>query len=142
MKKSLFFLFLFTMIINLSFAQTHNVNLKISGTTNGNDRNISLTANTLNTLNSMKGQGEKLDSKLQTKMETAFNADFSGVRIHTDQKSEEMCDDFSVDAFTHGQDIYFGEGKYSPSTSEGQKLIGHELTHVVQQSRSVSKPKE
>ena len=36
-------------------------------------------------------------------------------------------------AFTHGQDIYFNSGKYSPDTNEGKSLLAHELTHVVQQ---------
>jgi GNAT superfamily N-acetyltransferase len=36
-------------------------------------------------------------------------------------------------AFTHGSDVYFAPGQYQPNTANGLKLIGHELTHVVQQ---------
>ena len=37
-------------------------------------------------------------------------------------------------AFTHGKDIYFGRGQFQPSSTEGRRLLAHELTHVVQQS--------
>jgi hypothetical protein len=37
-------------------------------------------------------------------------------------------------AFTVGSNIVFGPGRYSPATPQGQALLAHELTHVVQQS--------
>ncbi|HET9627074.1 MAG TPA: DUF4157 domain-containing protein [Kofleriaceae bacterium] len=36
-------------------------------------------------------------------------------------------------AFTLGEAVYFAPGLYDPTTREGLELLGHELTHVVQQ---------
>ena len=44
-----------------------------------------------------------------------------------------MNQDLNAQAFTHGSDVYFNSGKYDTGSSEGQKLLAHELTHVVQQ---------
>lgn len=59
--------------------------------------------------------------------------DFSNVRVHTDNRAEKVARRLGAKAFTVGQDIYFGAGRYAPETSEGVRLIAHELTHVVQQ---------
>lgn len=77
--------------------------------------------------------GNAMNSSTREKMEGAFGADFSGVRIHTGPEAESMSRSIGAQAFTYGQDIYFNNGKYSPSTSQGQHLLAHELTHVVQQ---------
>src|SRR5690606_1881665 len=55
------------------------------------------------------------------------------VRIHTGADSVQMNRELGAQAFTHGRDIYFNEGKYNPSSPDGQRLLAHELTHVVQQ---------
>jgi hypothetical protein len=67
-------------------------------------------------------------------MEPRFGADFSGVRVHTDGEADQISQDLSARAFTTGSDIYFGQGEYRPSSTGGQELLAHELTHVVQQS--------
>jgi hypothetical protein len=64
------------------------------------------------------------------KMEKVFNADFSGVKIHTEGREAETL---GALAFTAGNDIYFATGRYNPYTPRGQQLLGHELTHVIQQ---------
>ena len=66
-------------------------------------------------------------------MENAFSVDFSGVRVHTDSQASEMNRGINAKAFTHGNDVYFGEGQYAPDTYSGKNLLAHELTHVVQQ---------
>lgn len=63
-------------------------------------------------------------------------ADFSGVRVHTDTEADALARSVSSRAFTHGQDIYFTSGTYAPTTSAGQHLLAHELTHVVQNQQS------
>jgi phage-related protein len=50
-----------------------------------------------------------------------------------------MSQNINAQAFTHGNDIYFNEGKYSPETTSGRHLIAHELTHTVQQGASVQR---
>jgi hypothetical protein len=64
-------------------------------------------------------------------MEPRFGVDFSGVRVHTSHEAAALNQAVGAQAFTHGQDIYFGAGK-SPEVSD---LTAHELTHVVQQTR-------
>ena len=68
-------------------------------------------------------------------MEGSFETDFSGVRVHTDQEAAQMNQDLSAQAFTHGSDVYFNEGKFNPESGGGKHLLAHELTHVVQQRK-------
>ena len=67
-------------------------------------------------------------------MEQSFGAGFGAVRVHTGGQAAQAANDISATAFTHGQDIFFGQGKFQPGTAEGDKLLAHELTHVVQQA--------
>lgn len=85
-------------------------------------------------LDSMRGTGHALAPQIQQYMENQFNVDFSDVRIHTNSASEQLNRDISARAFTHKKDIFFNTGEYQPHTREGQHLLAHELTHVVQQS--------
>ena len=82
-----------------------------------------------------QGRGQKLPASTAQEMSSAIGHDFSDVTIHTDQKSAEMNRSLGAQAFTHGQDVYFNEGKFSPDSSSGKHLLAHELTHVVQQSK-------
>ena len=41
-------------------------------------------------------------------------------------------------AYTVGHNVVFGAGQFAPSTHDGQRLIAHELTHVVQQGAAAS----
>ena len=66
--------------------------------------------------------------------EPRLGSDFSQVRIHADARSAEMAEALNAEAFTFGRDIYFGAGKRRPGSREGDRLLAHELTHVVQQS--------
>lgn len=89
-----------------------------------------------------KGGGQALDAGLQESMGQAMGANFSGVRIHTDSQSNQLNTAIQAKAFTSGQDVFFRQGEYNPGSSQGQELIAHELTHVVQQSdglRSIQK---
>ncbi|MCH8310005.1 MAG: DUF4157 domain-containing protein, partial [Chloroflexi bacterium] len=73
--------------------------------------------------------GSQLHPAVRRHMETAFRADFSDVRIHQGPEAESM----GAVAYTRGKDIHFAPGQYDPATPSGQKVIGHELAHVVQQ---------
>ena len=87
-----------------------------------------------NQLRQSKGKGSALPKDTQAEMETPFGVDFSQVKIHNDSKSIEMNKDLGAQAFTHGKDVYFNQGKFSPTSKDGKKLLAHELTHVVQQN--------
>ncbi len=63
-------------------------------------------------------------------MEAAHGADFSDVKIHP---SSSKAPDVGAIAYTQGTDIHFAPGQFSPDTSAGKSLLGHELAHVVQQ---------
>ena len=84
-------------------------------------------------LQSSRGGGSPLPSDTRTQMEGAMGADFSGVRVHTGSDAADMSQGIHAQAFTHGSDIYFNEGKYDPGSTDGQRLLAHELTHTVQQ---------
>ena len=84
-------------------------------------------------IQSARGSGQSLDTGLQTKMGQAMGADFSGVKVHTDSQSDQLNQSIQAKAFTTGQDVFFRQGAYEPSSQSGQELIAHELTHVVQQ---------
>jgi hypothetical protein len=85
-------------------------------------------------LQSAKGSGQALDAGLQSQMGQAMGADFSGVKVHTDSQSDQLNQSIQAKAFTTGQDVFFSQGAYNPSSKDGQELIAHELTHVVQQN--------
>ncbi|HZD93584.1 MAG TPA: DUF4157 domain-containing protein, partial [Candidatus Sulfotelmatobacter sp.] len=61
--------------------------------------------------------------------------DFSGVRIHTDEKAAASARSVNALAFTVGSDIVFDSGRYAPANPGGRQLLAHELTHVVQQQQ-------
>jgi hypothetical protein len=84
-------------------------------------------------IQSARGSGQSLDASLQTKMGQVMGADFSGVKVHTDSQSDQLNQSIQAKAFTTGQDVFFRQGAYDPSSQGGQELIAHELTHVVQQ---------
>jgi hypothetical protein len=87
-------------------------------------------------LNTSKGAGSALPDGTRSRMESGIGADFSQVRIHTDERAASMSQAINAKAFTHGSDIYFKSGEYDTSTSSGQQLLAHELTHTVQQGAS------
>lgn len=76
-----------------------------------------------------RGGGSPLPAPLLAKMEAAFGADFSGVRVHVGPQAARI----GAIAFTTGNDLYFAPGRYQPGSVQGQQLIGHELAHVIQQ---------
>jgi len=80
--------------------------------------------------------GRGLDKEVRASMEPAFGADFSGVRVHADAKSDALNHSLQARAFTTGQDVFFRSGEYNPGSSGGKELLAHELTHVVQQNGS------
>lgn len=88
-------------------------------------------------LSASKGGGQALATDTRTSMESAMGADFSNVRVHTGSDAIQMSQDVNAQAFTHGSDVYFNEGKYNPSHTEGSHLLAHELTHTVQQGAAI-----
>jgi hypothetical protein len=75
------------------------------------------------------GRGQPLPEPVREKMESLFRTDFSDVRVQVGQEAPAI----GALAFTLGSTIYFAPGQYSPETTRGHQLLGHELTHVLQQ---------
>ncbi|MBK8135673.1 MAG: DUF4157 domain-containing protein [Chloroflexi bacterium] len=84
-------------------------------------------------LSSARGGGQSIDSGTRGKLEGAMGADFSNVRIHEGKQADALNNSIQAKAFTTGSDIFFRSGEYNPSSSDGQKLLAHELTHTIQQ---------
>ncbi len=87
-------------------------------------------------INNARGSGQSLDANLQKTMGQAMGADFSGVKVHTDSTADQLNKSVQARAFTTGQDVFFKQGEYNPGSKDGQELIAHELTHVVQQKEN------
>lgn len=75
------------------------------------------------------GGGRPLPATVQSRMEDLFGADFSGVRVHVDERPAAI----GALAFAQGSNLHFAPGRYDPVSPAGQRLIAHELAHVVQQ---------
>lgn len=88
-----------------------------------------------------KGKGQALPDDVRAFLEAQLGADFGEVVIHTDNEAIAMNKELNARAFTSGFDIFFNAGQYQPGTAAGQKLLAHELTHVIQQT-GVSKKKD
>jgi len=88
----------------------------------------------------LSSTGRLLDAGTRAFMEPRFGHDFSQVRVHTDTRAAESAEAVNALAYTVGRDVVFGARQYAPETSEGRRLMAHELTHVVQQGESVSAP--
>jgi hypothetical protein len=78
------------------------------------------------------GSGQALPEELRRKLEDDLGYALHRVRIHTDGVAADAARAIRAQAFTVGEDIFFAQGAFAPGTREGQKLIVHELTHVVQ----------
>jgi len=82
------------------------------------------------------GGGAPLPTDTRDFMEQRIGVDFRGVKVHTDVQSDQLNQTIQAKAFTPGQDVFFRQGAYEPESREGQALITHELTHVVQQGKT------
>jgi hypothetical protein len=87
----------------------------------------------------LRSQGEPLDPKTRSFMESCFGHDFSQVRVHHDARAAESAKAVNALAYNVGRDVVFGLGQYSPGNRMGKRLIAHELTHVVQQHGNFSR---
>ncbi len=77
--------------------------------------------------------GQPLNGATREFFEPRFGHDFSRVRIHSDDKAAKSAWTINARAYVVGKNVIFGSGQYAPSDNEGQKLLAHELTHIVQQ---------
>jgi hypothetical protein len=74
-----------------------------------------------------------LESGVRQRMETGFGHDFGSVRVHDYPAAHQSARDGGALAYTAGDDIVFGAGRYQPHTPAGATLLAHELAHTIQQ---------
>ena len=79
------------------------------------------------------GGGEPLPAATRYFMERRFGAAFSAVRIHAGPEAANLSRSLNAHAFTIGDHIHFGDGKFEPGSFQGQHLLAHELAHTIQQ---------
>lgn len=89
-----------------------------------------------------KGAGQPLSAGVRKKIEPKLGAELGDVRVHTGSDSAQAATQLGARAFTTGRDVHFGSGQFAPGTKEGDRLLVHELTHVVQGQRSGIQRKE
>jgi hypothetical protein len=80
-------------------------------------------------------QSRPLDPSLRGALEPRFGHSFANVRVHADGEADQLASQVGARAFANGSDLFFRSDAYSPETARGQRLLAHELTHVVQQER-------
>ena len=81
----------------------------------------------------IQSPGQPLETETRKFMESRFEHDFSGVRVHTGERATESARVTNAHAYTVGEHVVFGSGQYNPHTTEGAWLLAHELAHVAQQ---------
>jgi hypothetical protein len=89
------------------------------------------------TLSERRGRGQPLPKTVAEPMGQLLGTDLSSVRVHADADADRVSRSMQATAFTHGSDVYFTQGTYSPGTASGQRLLAHELAHVAQNAAGV-----
>ena len=79
--------------------------------------------------------GNPMDNPTKSFMESRFGANFSQVKLHTNQVAAQMSQSLHAKAFTTGNDIFFNQNEFNTDTHEGKHLLAHELAHVLQQKQ-------
>ena len=80
----------------------------------------------------LRSSGQQLDGPMRDAMQRRFGHDFSRVRVHADENAAVSAAAVRAKAYAAGDHIVFGANSYQPSSTEGRRLLVHELTHVVQ----------
>jgi outer membrane protein OmpA-like peptidoglycan-associated protein len=88
----------------------------------------------------LRSPGQPLDRATRSFFESRFDRNFSNVRIHTGARAAASARQVNALAYTVGSNVVFNAEQFAPNTVHGQRLLAHELAHVVQQSRSSSEP--
>ena len=81
----------------------------------------------------LNAPGRPLDATTRAFFEPRFGADLSEVQVHDDHRAANSARQVGARAYAVGSHLVFGAGEYAPSVPAGQKLIAHELAHVLQQ---------
>ena len=83
-------------------------------------------------IDATRGSGTGLDDGVRGRFEDDLGP-LGDVTVHTDETADQLNRSVSAKAFATGTDVYFAQGEYNPGSTDGDRLIAHELAHVVQQ---------
>ena len=86
------------------------------------------------------GPGRALPEWVRGHFEARLDADLGDVRIHTGDASHRAAESLHANAFTVGSHVGFRAGRFAPGTAEGQRLLAHEISHVLQQRHGGAGP--
>jgi hypothetical protein len=95
-----------------------------------------------NPIGGLRGPGQPLAASTRADFESRFERDFSAVRVHTGHDASESARSIQARAYTWGRDVVFGNGEFAPDSRTGQRLLAHELAHVIQQGHAPKLPKQ
>ena len=84
-------------------------------------------------IDAQRGGGSALDEGTKSTMEDTLGAPLDGVRVHVGEESDNLNRSITAKAFTTGNDVFVRSDNWAPGSSSTQRLLAHELTHVVQQ---------
>jgi outer membrane protein OmpA-like peptidoglycan-associated protein len=104
----------------------------------GNGEPITAGSSLEHYVGTLSGGGEFLSPEIRSFYEPRFGYDFSNVKVHTNDGAAKSAQSINALAYTWQNNIIFNQGQYSPQTESGKKLLGHELTHVIQQGQGIS----
>ncbi len=105
---------------------------------NSSEATVADTA-TENYISSLNSKGHSLTQGERSFFEPRFGYDLSDVQLHTNEEANKSAKNVNALAYTHGNNIVFAANQYQPNTDAGQRLMAHELTHVVQQNTNISR---
>ena len=86
----------------------------------------------------LASSGSPLEAPARAFMESRFGHDFGAVRVHADARAARSAESIAAEAYTVGSDVVFAGGRYAPASGAGERLLAHELAHVVQQRGSAT----
>ncbi|MBO0920058.1 DUF4157 domain-containing protein [Cellulomonas sp. zg-ZUI222] len=95
-----------------------------------------LDADVTSQVEAARSGGTGLPGPVRRRMESAFGTDLGHVRVHTGPEAGRLSRAMSAEAFTTGDDIFFGHGRFAPHDPVGEKVLAHEIAHVVQETGS------
>jgi hypothetical protein len=81
----------------------------------------------------VRSGGQPLEPQARVEMSARLGHDFGEVRVHADETAARSAAELDAQAYTLGQHVVFGEGRYRPGTTDGESLLAHELNHTVEQ---------
>ncbi len=99
----------------------------------------SLDAASSDRIEAARGGGSALPDGVRRRMELGFGSSLSHVRVHDGAQAGALSAGMSAEAFTTGNDIFFGPGRFAPETPAGEQVLAHEIAHVLTEGGSTTR---